>query len=101
LNRLEFLMNMLRLTSGGARNFLPDGLSPRLALPFKCFRETRNFVAKRVFSLISLYSDFDEIISSLLLIGCKGNHNRFSTKEECDLSCSSLKTSKTCMFNID
>ncbi|CAF3650742.1 unnamed protein product [Adineta steineri] len=27
--------------------------------------------------------------------GCKGNHNRFSTKEECDLSCSSLKTSKT------
>lgn len=27
--------------------------------------------------------------------GCKGNHNRFATKEECDLSCSSLKTSKT------
>lgn len=29
--------------------------------------------------------------------GCKGNHNRFETKDECDLSCSSLKTSKTCM----
>ncbi|UJR30963.1 hypothetical protein I4U23_018475 [Adineta vaga] len=27
--------------------------------------------------------------------GCKGNHNRFSSKDECDHSCSSLKTSKT------
>ncbi|CAF4128889.1 unnamed protein product [Rotaria sp. Silwood2] len=32
--------------------------------------------------------------------GCKGNHNQFSTKEECDLSCSSLKTSATLTNDI-
>ncbi|CAF1151451.1 unnamed protein product [Rotaria sp. Silwood1] len=32
--------------------------------------------------------------------GCKGNHNQFSTKEECNLSCSSLKTSKTLTNDI-
>ncbi|CAF0874566.1 unnamed protein product [Rotaria sordida] len=32
--------------------------------------------------------------------GCKGNHNQFSTNEECDLLCSSLKTSKTLTNDI-
>ncbi|CAF3509066.1 unnamed protein product [Rotaria socialis] len=32
--------------------------------------------------------------------GCKGNHNQFGSKEECDLSCSSLKTSETLTNDI-